>query len=85
VAHVASYPVGYGDSLLGVKWPEREVDHSPPSSTEVKNAWRYSFIPGYVFVVLRLINQNDNFIDIALSTVTPHRRYLYFDVVVGLA
>jgi hypothetical protein len=26
----------------GVKWPGREADHSPPSSTEVKNAWSYN-------------------------------------------
>jgi len=26
-------------SFLGVKWPGCEVDHSPPSSVEVKNEW----------------------------------------------
>jgi len=26
---------------LGVKWPLREADHSPPSSAEIKNAWSY--------------------------------------------
>jgi hypothetical protein len=26
---------------LRVKWSEREVDHSLPSSTKVKNAWSY--------------------------------------------
>jgi hypothetical protein len=25
-----------GALFLGVKWPEREADHSPPSSAEVK-------------------------------------------------
>jgi hypothetical protein len=25
--------------------PRREADHSPPSSAEVKNAWRYTSIP----------------------------------------
>jgi hypothetical protein len=30
---------------LGVKWPGREADHSPPSSAEVKNAWSYIFTP----------------------------------------
>jgi hypothetical protein len=29
----------------GVKWPGREADHSPPSSAEVKNAWRYNSAP----------------------------------------
>jgi hypothetical protein len=27
---------------LGVKWPGCEADHSPRSSAEVKNAWRYT-------------------------------------------
>jgi len=30
---------------LGVKRPGREADHSPPSSTEVKNAWSYTSTP----------------------------------------
>jgi hypothetical protein len=30
---------------LGVKRPEREADHSPPSSAEVKNAWIYTSTP----------------------------------------
>jgi hypothetical protein len=39
-AHLAPYPIGV--LSLGVKWPGREVDHSPPSSAEVKNAWSYT-------------------------------------------
>jgi hypothetical protein len=31
---MASYPM-----VTGVKWPGRETDHSPPSSSEVKDAW----------------------------------------------
>jgi len=27
---------------LGVKRPDRENDHSPPSSAEVKDAWSYT-------------------------------------------
>jgi hypothetical protein len=34
-----------GALSLGVKRPRREADHSPPSSAEVKNAWRYTFTP----------------------------------------
>jgi hypothetical protein len=34
-----------GALSLGVKWPGREADHSPPSSAEVKNAWSYTSIP----------------------------------------
>jgi hypothetical protein len=29
----------------GVKQPVREVDHSPPFSVEVKNAWSYASVP----------------------------------------
>jgi hypothetical protein len=29
---------------LGIKRPGRESDHSPPSSSEVKNAWSYTYI-----------------------------------------
>jgi hypothetical protein len=37
-AHAASYPVGTGDPFPGGKArPERDADHSPPSSAEVKN------------------------------------------------
>jgi len=36
---------GYGDSFLGVKRPEHEVDHSHLSDVEVKNAWSYTSTP----------------------------------------
>jgi hypothetical protein len=31
-----------GDSHRGIKWPGREPDHSPASSAEVNNGWRYT-------------------------------------------
>ena len=34
----------YGNIFYGVKRPEREVNHSPPPNTEVKNKWRYTSI-----------------------------------------
>jgi hypothetical protein len=43
-AHPASYPMGTGDSFLGVKRPGREADHSPPT-TEVKKTWTYTSTP----------------------------------------
>jgi hypothetical protein len=47
---------GYqGFFLLGVKRPRREADHSPPSSTEVKNAWSYTSNPPYVFMAWCLV------------------------------
>jgi hypothetical protein len=39
-----------GALSLGVKRPGREADHSPPSSTEVKNAWNYISTPQYAFM-----------------------------------
>jgi hypothetical protein len=37
-AHPASSPMGTGGPFLGGKaWPERNADHSPPSSAEVVN------------------------------------------------
>jgi hypothetical protein len=35
-AHPASHPMGTKGSFPGLKRPEREADHSPPSSAEVK-------------------------------------------------
>jgi hypothetical protein len=37
--------MGARGSLPGVKQPVREVDHSPPSSAKVKNAWSYTSTP----------------------------------------
>jgi hypothetical protein len=44
-SHPASYPVGTRYSFPGVKRPGPEADHSPPSSSEVKNEWNYSSTP----------------------------------------
>jgi hypothetical protein len=44
-AHPASYPMGTGVITPGIYRQGREVDHSPPSSAEVKNAWLYTSIP----------------------------------------
>jgi hypothetical protein len=41
-AHPASYPMALS---LAVKWPGHEADHSPPSSSEVKNVWHYTSDP----------------------------------------
>jgi len=34
-----------GARSLWVQRQEREADHSPPSSAEVKNTWRYTLTP----------------------------------------
>jgi len=40
-----------GAFSLKVKRPQRDADHSPPSSAEVKNSWSYTFITRYAFKV----------------------------------
>jgi hypothetical protein len=40
----------------GVKWPECEVDHSPPSSAEVRNCGVIRPVPPSVFMAWYLIN-----------------------------
>jgi hypothetical protein len=42
---------------------EHEADHSPPSSAEVKNEWRYIWAPPYVF--MPFIRTNSPFLIIA--------------------
>jgi hypothetical protein len=52
-------------SVSGVKQRERKVNHSPPSSVEVKNEWSYTFTPP-----LRLHGlDRDNFTVLALTFV----------------
>jgi len=41
-AHRASIPMGTRGSFLGVRWAGREANHSPQSSSEVKNAWSHT-------------------------------------------
>jgi hypothetical protein len=44
-----SYLVGTRDSFTGTNRLGCEVDHSPTSSAEVKNAWSYTSTPPYIF------------------------------------
>jgi hypothetical protein len=50
-----------GALSLGVKWPGHEADHSPPSSAEIKNAWRYTSTLQYVSMAWGLVKHRDNF------------------------
>jgi hypothetical protein len=50
---------GYGGSFPGVKRPECEDDHSPPSSAVVKTPWSYTFIRPYIFMASCLIKHSD--------------------------
>jgi hypothetical protein len=48
--HPTSYTMGTGSSFPGVKLPGREVDHSTPTSAEVKKMWIYISTPPYAFM-----------------------------------
>jgi hypothetical protein len=51
-AQPASYPVGSGGALsLGAKWLGFESNNSHPDSATVKNVWRDTAIPSYLFMV----------------------------------
>jgi hypothetical protein len=62
----ASRPsVGSTQTLIkwvpGVKLPGHEIDHSPPTSAEVKNTWNNNSTPPYVFMAWCLVRNRDNF------------------------
>jgi hypothetical protein len=38
-----------------------KADHSLPSSSEVENAWSYTYTPQYVFMACYLVKHRDNF------------------------
>jgi hypothetical protein len=44
-ANLASYWTGTVVLLCGVKWSDRQLDHSRPSIAEVKNEWTYTSTP----------------------------------------
>jgi hypothetical protein len=48
-----------GALSLGVKWPELEADHSPPSIAEVKNMWSYTSTPHYAFMARRSVKAQE--------------------------
>jgi len=43
----------------GVKRPGYKADHSPPYSAEIKNVWKYTSTPPYVFVVWCLVKKTE--------------------------
>lgn len=47
-----AYRTLYGKVVTfpGVKWPERESDHSPPSSAKVKTVWNCTSTPPYALI-----------------------------------
>jgi len=50
-----------GSLFLEVKRPGREADRSSPSGAEVKNAWKYTSTPQYVFMAWFLVKHRDTF------------------------
>jgi hypothetical protein len=52
-ARPSLYPMGNGSLTPGVERWEREADHSPPSSAEVKKGWSYTSTPHFVFVLFK--------------------------------
>jgi hypothetical protein len=56
-SHPTSYPMGAGVSFPRDK---AELDRSPPTSAEVKNAWSYTSTPPLVFKAWWLIKRKDN-------------------------
>jgi hypothetical protein len=46
---------------LEVKRPDREADHSPPSSAEIMNAWSYTCTRQYAFIAWCLVKHRENF------------------------
>jgi hypothetical protein len=55
----ASYPVVTGGFSLGIKCPEHEADHLPPSRVVAENACSYTSTPPYVFTACHLDKHRD--------------------------
>jgi hypothetical protein len=68
-------PVMHMQSVLGVKQPGREADHTPASNAEVKNAWSYTSILQYIFMAWCLIKHRDNFTFTFTSYLGERRDY----------
>jgi hypothetical protein len=68
---------------MGVKRPEREADHSPPSSTEIKNVWSYTFTPEYAFMAWCLVKHKDSFTFTFTSLVAVRHALGFFMRIAG--
>jgi hypothetical protein len=60
--HPAPYMMNTGRCFHGVKYKEREADHSPRSSAEVKEWWNYTSAPPYIFEAWFLLKPRDNYL-----------------------
>jgi hypothetical protein len=62
--------MGTGGSFPGVKRPGREVDHSPPTSADIKKMWIYTSTPHTPsWRSAQLIKHGDNFTLLLLQFV----------------
>jgi len=59
---------GYYCHFIGIKWPGRDVNHSPTSCAEIKNEWSYTSTPIYIqgvdrekFFVTSILLQRNSF------------------------
>jgi hypothetical protein len=67
------------------KRPRREADNSPPSSTEINNAWSYTSTPPYVFMTMLSSAQEYSWLGASLSTGTLTYLMLIFSLNTGQA
>jgi hypothetical protein len=73
---------GFRGSSPGVEWPRRDVDDSPPTSSEVKIDWSYTYPPpisdhgedrdNNFFTVHGVIQDTQNVIE------TPRKKYAFW-------
>ena len=49
--HPSSSSMSIGTLSSGINWPEREENHSPSSSAEVKDGWRINFTSLYKVIM----------------------------------
>jgi hypothetical protein len=60
-----------GTFSLGIRWPGRDANHSPPVNAEVKNEWSYTSSLPYVFMPWCIVKHRDSFTFTELYQVFP--------------
>jgi len=69
--------MGRGATFPEVKRSGREADHAPQSSAGVNNAWSYTSIPQYSFMVWCSVKQEKLLHSVVLN-YTQRQIYIYF-------
>jgi hypothetical protein len=57
----------------GVIGPGREVNHSPPSSAELRNAWSYTSTPPYISIAWCLVKQQGQ-LNLTVISLLPSKK-----------